>query len=284
MKSEQLTIRDEQRDSWNEFSTGWRKWDNFTMHFLHDQRDQMIQELQLNPTDRVLDIASGTGEPGLTMAATILHSGSVMAIDISEGMLQIAQEKANAQSIKNFHTLVADVCELPFEDASFDAISCRLGFMFFPDMKLAAKEMLRVLQPGGRIVTTVWAEPDNNLWITAMMGAISNIVGLPSPPTNAPGMFRCAQPGFLTTLFKEAGASGGIENVINGEMLCNSTDEYWEFMNDVVPPVVSVFKKADGITKDKIRQEVYNLLDEKIPGIKKNIPFGARLFKAVKVN
>ncbi|MCB0689483.1 MAG: class I SAM-dependent methyltransferase, partial [Saprospiraceae bacterium] len=192
-------IRDTQRDSWNKFSPGWKKWDLFTMDFLESQGKEIIKALQLDPHDQVLDIASGTGEPGLTIAG-ILTGGTVTAVDLSEGMLRIAQEKAEYQGLQNFNTLVADACELPFADHSFDAISCRLGFMFFPDMLVAAKEMLRVLKPGGRLATTVWGEPAKNVWITAIMGAIKRNIDLPTPPPDAPGMFRCAQPGALSTL------------------------------------------------------------------------------------
>jgi SAM-dependent methyltransferase len=251
------------------------------MRFLQIQGDQIIEQLNLNANDKVLDIAAGTGEPGLTIAS-VVYEGLVTAVDLSEGMLQIAREKAEAKGIINFHTQVADVCELPFEDGAFDAVSCRLGFMFFPDMKLAAKEMLRVLKPGGKLAVTVWGEPNKNLWITALMGAIKRNVQIPDPPLkDAPGMFRCAHPGFMNSLFEDVGLAFGEEVEIEGTISCSS-DEYWEFMNDVVPPVVSVFNNIDQTVQNKIKKEVYDLLDQKIPRIQKDISFGARLFKAEK--
>lgn len=277
METYQISIRDKQKSSWNAFSPGWKKWDDFTMRFLQSQGTQIINALHLQPHHHVLDIASGTGEPGLTIAS-IVNKGSVTAIDLSEGMLQIAAEKAKAKKIGNFHTRVADVCELPFGDAIFDAVSCRLGFMFFPDMQLAAREIMRVLKPGGKIAVTVWGEPLKNLWVTALMGAIKRNVAVPAPPAGSPGMFRCAQPGFMKSLFEEAGLPAGVETEIDGEMTCSSTDEYWRFMNDVVPPVVAVFKEADDAAKTKIKDEVFNLLAEKLPGRTKNISCSARLF------
>jgi ubiquinone/menaquinone biosynthesis C-methylase UbiE len=64
------------------------------------------------------------------------------------------------RGIKNFEVIASDVCELPFPDNNFDAITYRMGFMFFPDLLLAAKEMVRVLKSGGRIAATVWSEPE----------------------------------------------------------------------------------------------------------------------------
>src|SRR5690606_29150445 len=111
---------------------------------------EMIDFLQPEGSQQVLDIATGTGEPGLTIAA-MLNGGKVVSVDISDGMLQVARDKAQKAGIKNYETVVADVTELPFPDNSFDAVVCRFGFMFFPDMKLAAHEMVRVLRPGGKL-------------------------------------------------------------------------------------------------------------------------------------
>ena len=66
-------------------------------------------------------------------------------------------------------------------------------------------------------------------------------------------------------------------------MNCRSSDEYWNFMNDVAAPIVAAFKDADEETKSRIKREVYELLDQKIPGEEKNIPFEARLITAEKV-
>lgn len=251
------------------------------MRFLQGQANQIVEALRLNQDDQVLDIAAGTGEPGLTIAS-VVHQGSVMAIDLSESMLQIAEEKARHKGLTNYSTQSADVCELPFADATFDAVSCRLGFMFFPDLDLAAREIYRVLKPGGRVATTVWGEPGKNLWVTALMGSIKRNVDMPTPPPGAPGMFRCATPGFVSALFKGAGFSEAGERAINGVMSCTSTDEYWAFMNEVVPPVVAVFRDATETTKNKIRREVYDLLEERLPGTRKDIGFGARLITATK--
>ena len=164
------------------------------MNFMRPIGDDIIHRLHLRPNAVVLDVASGTGEPGLTIAE-MLPEGKVVSIDIAEAMLAVARENAARRGIRNFETQVADVCELPFTDNSFDAISCRFGFMFFPDMALAAREMARVLKPGGQLATAVWAGPEQNFWVTASMGLINQHLQLPPPLPGAPGMFRCAQPG-----------------------------------------------------------------------------------------
>lgn len=129
------------------------------MQFLQPMGEQIIQSLSVKDGDLVLDIAAGTGEPGLTIASMIPH-GEVIITDLAEGMLVVAEENARKRGITNVETKACDVCELPFADNTFDAISCHFGFMFFPDMQLAVNEMVRVLKPRGKLATTVWNVPE----------------------------------------------------------------------------------------------------------------------------
>src|SRR5688572_18776680 len=150
MNSQHEKIREVQKEAWNKSSLGWKKWDPVMMGFLQPICDEMIRMLEINESDAVLDVATGTGEPGLTIASKLVH-GHVIGTDLSEEMLKMAHQNAVERGITNFQTICCDESGLPFEDLSFDAISCRLGFMFFPDMQLALKEMIRVLKPGGKI-------------------------------------------------------------------------------------------------------------------------------------
>lgn len=264
MEQELELIRDQQEELWNKFSPGWKKWDELMMDFLKPMGDEIVRVLNLKSNDLVLDIASGTGEPGLTIASN-LDTGKVILTDLSKDMLDIAAENASSRNIKNVETQVCDVSNLPFEDQTFDAISCRFGFMFFPDMQTAAKEMARVLKPGGRIATAVWNIPEKNFWITAIMGTINKNMVLPTLPPGAPGMFRCAKTGVISDLFLEAGLTDISEVEITGKLNCKTNDVYWEIMNEVAAPVVAALSMADEGLKAKIKAEVYDLLNEKYP-------------------
>lgn len=264
MELEIEQIRDQQKETWNKFSPGWKKWDELTMDFLKPMGDEIIRLLNLKNDAIVLDVAAGTGEPGLTIASH-LNGGKVISTDLAEGMLEVAQENAMNRGVKNFETIVCDVSELPFADNTFDAISCRFGFMFFPDMQLAIKEMTRVLKPGGKIATAVWNIPEKNFWVTATMGTISKNIEIPPPPPGAPGMFRCSKAGFMSDLFLQAGLKNISENEVTGKLNCKTTDVYWDLMNDVAAPVVAALSKADDEMKQKIKEEVYQLVNQKYP-------------------
>ncbi|HEY4112055.1 class I SAM-dependent methyltransferase [Puia sp.] len=258
-------IREQQKASWNKFSGGWRKWNAFTMDFLQPTGDEIIRCLAPKAGDQVLDIASGTGEPGLTIAA-LVKQGKVTLTDLSEDMLAVARDQAASKGIRNIDTIVCDVCELPFEDASFDAVSCRFGFMFFPDMALAAREMVRVLKPGGRLATAVWGSPEKNPWVTIIMGVINRTMQLPPPPPGAPGMFRCAAPGLLAGLFEQAGLKNTTEKEITGKLECGSPETYWDLHTEVGAPIVAAMSKADEKTREIIKKETFTLLQQKFPG------------------
>ncbi len=267
-------IREQQKQTWNKFSPGWRKWDDSTMEFLKPMGEEIIRSLKLKDTDTVLDVAAGTGEPGLTIAS-IVKSGKVFITDLAEGMLEVARDNATKKGIKNYETVACDVCELPFKDETFDAVSCRFGFMFFPDMLLAAKEMARVLKPGGVLAASVWGMPEKNFWVTATMSTLNKNMQLPVPPPGAPGMFRCSSSGLLAGLFNQAGLKNISEKEVNGKVNYGSNDTYWNFMNDVVAPVVGAMSNANEAMKEKIKNEVFELVDQKYPDKNAAIDYGA---------
>ena len=274
-------IRDQQRESWNRFSSGWKKWDDLFMDFLKPMGDEIIEKLELKGDHLVLDVAGGTGEPGLSIASIVID-GKVMITDLSDDMLKIAQENADKKGIKNIETRACDVSELPFPDNTFDAISCRFGFMFFPDMQLAAKEMARVLKPGGKIATSVWNIPDKNFWVTAMMGPINQNMELPAPQPGAPGMFRCAKDGLIASLFLNAGLTNIAQDEVTGKLKCKTSDVYWDAMNEVAAPVVAALSKADKAMKEKIKSEVFQLISQKYPDGNIGIDSSALVISGIK--
>lgn len=259
-------IREQQKASWNRFAAGWKKWDPVTMEFLQPMKEAIIRYLQPNDGQKILDIAAGTGEPALSIAASN-KGGTVTITDISEEMMEIAREKAIAKKLTNIETVICDASDLPFENGSFDAVSCRFGFMFFPDMQLAANEIYRVLKPGGRFATTVWNFPEKNFWVTAIMGTIMRLMEIPPPPPEVPGMFRCCKPGRMKDKLEKAGFSDIEEREILSTLKTKSVDQYWEMMTEIGASVVAALSQADDGIRSKIKEEVFLLLKQKCPEI-----------------
>jgi len=264
MEAQLEQIRNQQKETWNKFSPGWKKWDQFTMNFLKPMGDEIIHLIKPRKGETILDVAAGTGEPGLTIAE-MAGTGKVIITDLAEGMLDVARENASSRHIENVETIACDASELPFEDETFDAISCRMGFMFFPDMEMAAKELVRVLKQGGRVAASIWNVPEKNLWVTAMTSTINKNMQLQPPPPEAPGIFRCAKQGLIAGLFKKAGLKNIFEEEINGKLKFDSANTFWGFHTEVAAPVVAALSKADQPMRDKIKKEVFETIDQKYP-------------------
>jgi ubiquinone/menaquinone biosynthesis C-methylase UbiE len=264
MESQFERIREQQKETWNKFSPGWKKWDELNMDFLKPMTDAIVRSLQPKGNELVLDIASGTGEPALTIAA-MLNDGKVILTDLSEGMLEVARENAARQGITNIETVACDAGDLPFADDTFDMVSCRLGFMFFPDMLHTAKEFFRVLKHGGKIATTVWGAPEKNFWASATMDIINKYLDIPTPPAGTPGLYRCAEKGLVAGLLQEAGFKHVTESEVNGMLNLPSIDVYWNFTTEVNAGVVAALGKADDAMKAKIKSGVYESIANKFP-------------------
>ncbi|CAN7490161.1 class I SAM-dependent methyltransferase [Pararhizobium sp. LjRoot238] len=251
-------IREQQRDTWDRFSAGWKKWDALVLGWLAPFGDAMLRHANLRKNSHVLDVAAGTGEPGLTAAEMVPH-GKVTVIDLSERMLAVAAENAARRGLSNLETKVCDAGALPFPDARFDALLCRFGFMFFPDIATAAREFARVAKPGAKICAAVWNGPDKNPWATTIMSTIARHVEMPAPLPGSPGLFRCAPSGLMRTAFEEAGLQDIVEEEVSSIMTHETPERYWDFMTDIAAPVVAGLAKADTATRALVRDEVLAL-------------------------
>src|SRR5579864_1937723 len=110
--------------------------------------DALVEYAQPTPGMRVLDLASGTGEPAISLASRVGPTGHVTALDVSADLLEIAGKRARNRGLKNFTTQDADAHSLPFPDGKFDLATSRFWVMFFRQAEGALRELRRVLRPG----------------------------------------------------------------------------------------------------------------------------------------
>ena len=114
--------------------------------------EQLAADLAVRPGDRVLDVAGGTGNAALAAAR---RDGDVVCSDVVPELLALARRRAELEGL-SLATEVADACALPFPDASFDVVVSTFGVVFAAEPEQAARELLRVLRPGGRLGLTAW--------------------------------------------------------------------------------------------------------------------------------
>ncbi|SRR5579871_89922 len=255
MNEDMKSINEIQKDSWNKVSAAWKKWDSFTMNFLKPMGEGIIGALEIKADDIVLDIASGTGEPAFSIAA-LATNGQVYATDLSEEMLAIARGYAAERRINNISFTTADVSDLPFPDNFFNKLSCRMGFMFFPDMALAAGEMFRVCKTGAKVAVSVWNLAEKNDWYTTMTKVLSRHLDLAPSSPDAPGMFRCANQGLMQNLFEQARFKNIVVEEISGTVDFGNAENYWLNRTEISESVISLLSKTNDATREKIKEEV----------------------------
>ncbi|MDP3685282.1 MAG: methyltransferase domain-containing protein [bacterium] len=248
-------IREQQRQVWNEFSSGWQKQDTFVLAWLAPIGAVLLDMLELKDGDRVLDVSTGTGEPGLTAAARV-GSGSVVATDVAEEMVRIAAENARQRGMKNFTARVADANALPFDHDTFDAVVCRFGIMYFADPPAGVQELRRVLKPGRKLAVSAWTDAAKNPWAATAGTIVREMLSLPTPPPDSPGVFRHAVHGALKALFHDAGLRDLEEQEVTGRVIFDSPEHYWTFILDVVAPVAKPLAGAPEATRERVKQAV----------------------------
>lgn len=241
--------------NWDKLSKDRRNWEPFVNSFLHPISNSLINKLSLNASSTVLDVATGMGEPGLSVAST-LTEGKVIGVDISEKMLSISRENANRRGIMNFETVCCNASMMPFDDNSFEAILCRNGIMFFNDIAAGLQEMYRILKVDGKIAVSTWGMLEKNLWANIVLDTITQITHHKSYNPHIPGMFYCMQPGFMTDWFENINLQEVKEEELTGIVEFGSVDQHWEFVTTVSAAVVNALKDLEPELKNEIREEV----------------------------
>jgi SAM-dependent methyltransferase len=197
--------RDTSLRDWEEAAPGWARRQRDIAALFEPVTHWMIDALELQPGERVLELAAGIGEPGMLAAELVAPAGGVIVSDQAEAMLDAARERAAQLGLDNveFRVLNAEWIDLPV--ATIDAVLCRMGYMLMADPAAALAETRRVLRTGGRLALAVWDAAEENPWMT-LPGRVLAERGhtKPSAP-GEPGPFALGNEQTLTDLLYEAG-------------------------------------------------------------------------------
>lgn len=161
---------------------------------------RLVEAARIEPGDRVLDVACGTGILAREAASRVGADGVVAGVDPSPGMLAVAERLAPTIEWRE-----AAAESLPYDDGSFDAVVCQFGLMFFRDRLQALREMVRVLAPGGSLAVAVWESLENSEAYPIEVAILERIGG-PEAADALRAPFVLGDEVALTALFEEAGA------------------------------------------------------------------------------
>ena len=199
-----LKIKGQQKAAWDDSAEGWKRWWPTFERAAQTVNDRLVELASVRAGNHVLDIATGSGEPALTAARAVGQSGRVVAVDMSPGMLAIARERIDAAGLKNVELVESDAESLSLDAHSFDAVLCRWGLMFMPDLDGVVRGMHRALKPSGRFATAVWSVADKVPMCGLARDAIRRITGI-VPPPDAPDPIRLADASILERALGAAG-------------------------------------------------------------------------------
>lgn len=132
----------------------------------------LVLRLQPGSWTRVLEIAAGTGVVTRALASTLPAGIGIVATDLNQAMLEQASAAGTARPVE---WQQADAMQLPFGDATFDAVVCQFGVMFFPDKAAAFAQALRVLRPGGTFLFNVWDRIEENEFADTVTMALEQV-------------------------------------------------------------------------------------------------------------
>ena len=240
--------------------------------------DALVEYAQPAPGMRGLDLASGTGEPAISLASRVGEHGHVTALDLSPGLLEIAAQRAQARGLKNFTTQQADAHRLPFPEDSFDLATSRFGVMFFRDPVLALGELRRVLRPGARACFLAWGSFEQPYW-QSMMGVVHRHVGGPVLAPDGPDPFRYAEPRSLSAVLRGAGFDAVEEQTRTLPWTWpGPVEELWEYAQSVSVPFRPMLERVPAKLWPKIHEEVHAAIRRYSDGEK--IDFGVSVVLA----
>jgi len=255
-------FREKLHEEWTDKQTvaAWRKWQAQLSAFTRAATEALLEGAQLRPGMRVLDLASGVGDPALSVADAVGPSGHVIATDLGPGMIGLAEELAKARGLKNIEFRVANVEALPFPDESFDVVTCRFGVMFFPEQVKAFRECLRVLKRGGRVSFVVWGKREQP-FLGTTVGILTKYVEAPAPDPDAPHAFMFGERGLLESRLKAAGFANVREEVRSVTGRWEGTPEdYWQQFTEVAAPFRPLIAKLTPAIRAKAEAEIFATL------------------------
>jgi enediyne biosynthesis protein CalE5 len=252
-----------QRQEWDSVSSGWRTWWETFEHAAQPLSDHLIALAHIEPGQRVLDIATGIGEPAATAARRVGPTGQVVAIDQSPQMLAIARERVAALGLQNVQLLELDAEGLDLLEERFDAALCRWGLMYLPHLAPALDGVRQRLLPSGRFVAAVWPTPSRVPVLSLPRAVITQYIEVPSPPPGMLGPFSLSDIGVLEQALAQVGFSEVRSEPLELHLEFASASDYARFIQAVSPSINALLASQRAEQQEHIWQAIQETVQER---------------------
>ncbi|MFC1995409.1 class I SAM-dependent methyltransferase [Chloroflexota bacterium] len=254
-------------------AAAYRRWGYHEVVTFQGLTEVIVKAAQLKPNMKVIDLASGSGEPAFALAKVVGQGGHVTATDLGAELIAIAEESAQEQGLTNMSFCQADAHALPFPDQTFDRVTARLGVTYFADSEQALSECHRVLKPDGRVIFIVWGPPLKQGFMTSTIRILMKYVKMPEDEPGAPTPFRFAEAGTLSAALQTVGFKQVKEEYISIDAhFPGSPEEFWQYFVDMAPPFRPVIDTLQSDQRELAIEEVLATLRQMYDGQYVNIP------------
>jgi ubiquinone/menaquinone biosynthesis C-methylase UbiE len=254
------------------------KWKAKSAAMGRDVTEALVEYARPKPAMKILDLASGTGEPAISLAVRVGAGGHVTALDLSSDLLQVASERAQQRGLTNFCTQQADAHRLPFADQSFDLVTSRFGVMFFEDCEKALREVHRVLKPGARACFLAWGPFEQPYW-SSTIGVVVQYLGGPAIVAGEPDPFKFSRAGSLSDVMRKAGLTNVDEEAKSVSWTWpGAAEEVWQYVESVSTPFRALMQRVPPEERDQLDREVLTAIRQYEDG--DSIKFGAAVVLA----
>ena len=223
--------------------------------------DVLLEAAAPEPGMHVVDIGCGCGATTLMTADRIGSAGSVVGIDLSAPMLDVARRRAQAEGAVNASFVQGDAQTHTFEPGSADLVISRFGTMFFADSEAAFTNIGTTLRAGGRLCIATWQPLVANEWLAVPGAAILRHTELPETAPDQPGMFAQSDPYFVSATLAAAGFADITLDATAVELTFGATvDEAVEYLADSGHGRMLLETIPEGAARDAALADVHDAL------------------------
>jgi enediyne biosynthesis protein CalE5 len=269
-EDEEYKKRSQQCQSWDNVARGWQKWWKTFEKDAQKVNERLIDLAEIKEGDRVIDIATGIGEPAITAAKKVGVDGYVLATDISPQMLAVAKERTvslGLQNIVEFKEVDAEkILDLQQQPLSpFAAVLCRWGLMFFPNLASTLTNIYKLLSSGGRIAAAVWSEPAKVPKLYTAIDIVTQKLGISSTTayvhyTEILSPFSLANINIVNNALVEAGFKDIHTEYLNITFEFLSAEDYTDFAKQIIAPIRNLLANET----EKRKEEIWKAVTEEV--------------------